>query len=694
MKNSMFIKQMSRFSQKLMLTALASTVIVAPAVSVSIPVMAATSSTTTSSVTITSSEGYLESAAVTWTPVENATGYNVYYKSAYSNNYQQLDSQLIRQYSSYMRADVLGLPEGNYVVKVVPIINGVENTAKSATTSTINVTAHTREGFAFSPHSIMGTGSGGYNDDGSVPSDAQIIYISADTVNTVKLDVITNSKGSVTTCTGLTNILAARQKAYDKRHLIIRMIGTINGSDINGLNSSGYVQIKGTYNTTLEGVGEDATVRGWGILVRGARNVEIRNLGVMLFPDDGISLDTDNENIWVHNNDIFYGTAGSDKDQAKGDGSCDVKGYSTNVTISYNHFYDSGKCSLCGMSDSQEFFVTYHHNWYDHSDSRHPRIRVGTIHIYNNYFDGNAKYGVGVTKGSSAFVEANYFRNCKYPMLSSLQGSDIADGNIGTFSKEPGGMIKAYNNYIVGAKRLAYHTQDSKQFDAYLANSRYETVPSSYVTVSGGTKYNNFDSSSKMYNYTPDDPSSVEYKVTTYAGRLNGGDFSWTFTSADDTDYNVNQDLMAAIRGYQSDLVSIGGNSVPTTPVFPDEPTPEPTPNPGPVVSATTHNFTTDGLNSNFFIINGNLSTSKGSVDYNNTELTTCLKMESSTNITFNTTEASTLTLIFNSDFNKAVKIDGVKYTASNGIVTVKLNAGYHIITKGDTANLYYITLN
>ncbi|WP_342350208.1 hypothetical protein [Clostridium neonatale] len=172
--------------------------------------------------------------------------------------------------------------------------------------------------------------------------------------------------------------------------------------------------------------------------MRGARNVEVRNLGIMLFPDDGISLDTDNENIWIHNNDIFYGTAGSDADQAKGDGSVDVKGKSTNVTVSYNHFWDSGKSSLCGMSDTDEFFVTYHHNWFDHSDSRHPRIRVGTIHIYNNYFDGNSKYGVGVTKGASAFVEANAFRNCKYPMLSSLQGSDIAGSSTGTFSGESG----------------------------------------------------------------------------------------------------------------------------------------------------------------------------------------------------------------------------------------------------------------
>ena len=129
------------------------------------------------------------------------------------------------------------------------------------------------------------------------------------------------------------------------------------------------------------------------------------------------------------------------------------------------------------MSDSSEFLVTYHHNWFDHSDSRHPRIRVATVHIYNNYFDGNSKYGVGTTKGSSAFVEANYFRNCKYPMMSSLQGTDaLGDG---TFSGENGGMIKAYNNKIEGADSIIYANSDagttaanSTEFDAYLASSR------------------------------------------------------------------------------------------------------------------------------------------------------------------------------------------------------------------------------
>ncbi|WP_029169300.1 hypothetical protein [Clostridium cellulovorans] len=73
--------------------------------------------------------------------------------------------------------------------------------------------------------SPMKTGSGGYNDDGTVPTNENIIYVTVSTVNTVKLDVITNSKGSKTTCTGLVNILTTYKRGYDKTHRIIRMVG-------------------------------------------------------------------------------------------------------------------------------------------------------------------------------------------------------------------------------------------------------------------------------------------------------------------------------------------------------------------------------------------------------------------------------------------------------------------------------------
>lgn len=560
-----------RFSKRLLVAILASSMAISATFSANAStkygknyVSSVTKAVETSAVSILESEGSLESANVEWSPVQGAASYNVYYKAAdaLDSSYTKIDDELIRQYPSSFRADVLGLAAGNYVLKIVPVVNGVDAINEEATTQALTVKANKREGFAFSPASPMKTSSGGYNDDGTVASNAEILYITASNVNTVTEDVVTNAKGTKTTCTGLVNILAGRQKGYDKSPLIIRMIGEIKASDITGLNEHTYIQLKGCYNVTFEGVGKDATAYGWGFLIRDARNLELRNVGIMMFGDDAISLDTDNQNIWVHNNDLFYGAAGHDADQVKGDGSCDIKQDSTFVSVSYNHFHDSGKSSLCGMQDTQNYYVTYHHNWFDHSDSRHPRIRVGSVHVYNNYFDGNAKYGVGVTKGASAFVEANYFRDCKYPMLSSLQGTDIFYDSKGDFSGEDGGMIKAYNNKIEGATRLVYANQDPIQFDAYLASSRNEVVPSTYKTLVGGTTYNNFDTSSVMYKYQPDSPDDVKESVTSYAGRVDGGDLIFNFTDADDTSSVINPDLMAKVKNYSSTLVSDGSKVV------------------------------------------------------------------------------------------------------------------------------------
>jgi pectate lyase len=525
-------------------------------------------------ISISNGGGWFESAYVEWSPVSNAVGYNVYVKSASAADsaYVQLDNELIRQYSEYWRADAVGLSAGDYVMKVESkLTNG---TTISSVSDTITVEANDRSGFAFSDASTYKTGSGAYNEDGTLKSNAKVIYITSETAATVTLDVITSSSGKIQTGVGIGQILTLRQKGYDTTPLAIRFIGQVTDSDMNEqLNSSGYLQVKGKssykeMNMTLEGIGEDATAYGWGILIRNSGNLEIRNMAMMLFPDDGISLDTDNCNIWVHNNDILYGAAGSDADQVKGDGSADVKGASTYVTLSYNHFWDSGKCSLCGMKDTTEFFVTYHHNWFDHSDSRQPRIRVASVHVYNNYFDGISKYGVGTTKGSSAFVEANYFRHCKYPLMSSLQGTDALGE--GTFSDEEGGMIKAFNNKIENASSIIYANSDTgttkanaKSFDAYLALTRNESVPSSYKTIAGSTTYNNFDINNDLgvSQSDIDDKNNVEEIVTNSAGRLNQGDFTWEFTdSVDDTSSDVNTALMSKITSYTTGLVSVGGN--------------------------------------------------------------------------------------------------------------------------------------
>ena len=67
--------------------------------------------------TIIESSGWLESAYITWQPVENAQSYNVYYSGEGITD-KKIDNQLIRSYGTYYRADIPGLKAGNYTIKV------------------------------------------------------------------------------------------------------------------------------------------------------------------------------------------------------------------------------------------------------------------------------------------------------------------------------------------------------------------------------------------------------------------------------------------------------------------------------------------------------------------------------------------------------------------------------------------------
>jgi pectate lyase len=622
--------------------------------------------------------------------------------------------------------------------------------------------------------------------------------------------------------------------------------------------------------------------------VKTASNVEIRNLAAMncnSTAGDDFGLQQDNDYVWVHNCDMFYGDAGSDADQVKGDGAMDIKG-STYVTISYNHFHDNGKSSLLGLSENATtgLYVTYHHNWFDHSDSRHPRVRFYTVHFYNNYLDGIAKYGAGSTMGSSLFVEGNYYRNAKHPMMTSLQGTDVWNpstkkndpNNQGTFSGEDGGTIKAFNNTFdasIGtndmrfvaygdpnpAFNIAGVISSTIDFDAYLAKTRDEQVPATVKSFAGANIYNNFDTDPSLYvkNLVIDDPAVAVAKDTIYAGRIKGGDLKWHFNNAvDDNSYLVNAALKAAITNYKTSMVSVQGegsqtlsaplnnnqtvisgaainaivytwggaasdvtvtglpasgisfvkdpvaqtitiSGIPTATVtysvatsgsagtpatgsgtitvtapssqllsspannnqsvangtaistiiftwsgdatdatvtglpasgisFVKDATAKTitisgtptatlsysiattgisgTPATGSgTITVTTggttsgdmvQNFTTAGKTSTFYTITGNLTTGYGSASYAGLTLTQALKMESSTNIAFTTTNVGTLTLVFGSSYTGAISVDGTSYTPASGIVTIlQLATGSHTIKKIGTNYLFYMTL-
>lgn len=510
-----------------------------------------------SKVVITEAKGWLESAYVKFTKLAGISKYNVYV------NGKTIDTQLVRDYGTYGRADAVGLAAGTYSVKVVPVGDDGKEFADCASEATdISVRAINRDGYA---HYNTSDGIGAYNNDGTLKTGARVLYVTKNNAKTVTLSMNVGKKEEIRT--GIQDILKAYEKGAETRPLAIRIIGQLRKADMPELGSSAIgLQVKGksqNMNLTIEGIGNDATLHGFGVLCRNCRYVELRNFAVMMHPEDGISFDTNNEHIWGHHLDIFYGeNKGGDK--AKGDGSFDVKG-TLYCTVSDNHFWDSGKCHLNSNGDEVDF-VSYHHNWYDHSDSRHPRVRKSQhLHVFNNYFDGNSKYGVGATTGSCIFVEKNYYRNCKYPMLISKQGSDIHNGvgssdqTKGTFSSEDGGMIKAYDNFMTGQTSfepyVAGDATYSKHFDAYVVTNREDQVPTEVMTLKGGTGYNNFDTASDFYTYTPDQVNDVPSVVTGHygAGRCEHGDFQYTFDNAiQDKNADVISDLSDKLKNYDN----------------------------------------------------------------------------------------------------------------------------------------------
>jgi pectate lyase len=209
------------------------------------------------------------------------------------------------------------------------------------------------------------------------------------------------------------------------------------------------VRIRPGDNTTIIGVGSDATVRGAWIDVRGSaatprRNIIIRNITFQdtydCFPQwsptdgalgswnalyDSISL-RDTTNVWIdHNTFEDRATADSTLPNHFGvlyqvhDGLADITNASDLVTVSWNRFVNHDKTMLIGSSDNApadvgKLRVTIHHNLYENTGQRSPRVRYGQDHVFNNYYvienPSAYSYSWGVGIQSEIYAQNNYFR--------------------------------------------------------------------------------------------------------------------------------------------------------------------------------------------------------------------------------------------------------------------------------------------
>ncbi|MBO4476615.1 MAG: hypothetical protein J5737_07845 [Bacteroidales bacterium] len=164
-----------------------------------------------------------------------------------------------------------------------------------------------------------------------------------------------------------------------------------------------------------------------------AKNVIIRNINFQQPKAnngaDAVSMQ-ECDGVWVDH--CTFTSLNQTKDYE--DGSTDITHESKNVTVSWCRYIKTQKSCLVGHSNSASADVaitaTFHHNWFDGSSSRHPRVRFGRAHVYNNLYDGCTTYGVGSAYGAKVLVEFNYFDGvqlptdiCTYPAKESNESN-------------------------------------------------------------------------------------------------------------------------------------------------------------------------------------------------------------------------------------------------------------------------------
>ncbi|MFI7451505.1 RICIN domain-containing protein [Nonomuraea sp. NPDC049714] len=246
---------------------------------------------------------------------------------------------------------------------------------------------------------------------------------------------------TVSSASALTSALSGTNAA------VVRVSGTIS--------CSGLIRV-GSNKTLLGNAG--ATISGCGLNISEASNVIVRNLNFRGWDDDAINVQYSTR-VWIDHNSFSDGY----------DGTVDVKRASDYVTISWNRVFDHDKTMLLGHDDDNgsedrgHLRVTYHHNWFDGTNQRHPRVRFGNpVHVYNNLYSSVGGYGVASTEGAGVLVEGNYFENTEDPFHlgegDSGPGSLVARANhfVNSGSGETGGSVASipYSYSLDGASSV------------------------------------------------------------------------------------------------------------------------------------------------------------------------------------------------------------------------------------------------
>lgn len=457
---------------------------------------------------------------------------------------------LVRTLNGKTRIDIPGVRAGDYTLSVT-------TAAGTTYTASVTVKAHDRSGYA---HWNYTEGVGAYRDDGILKDEAIVLYVTEENKNTVALDTpdgthvegignILNSVGQESSenpgfCKrtsgnsvywGIANDNQNVLKKLADRNipLVVRIVGNVSSTHpapkeggIDGLtaydsydyggspgDNGSMARMKDCKNITIEGIGPDACMDGWGIhfMASGAnptygKNFEMRNIAFRNVPEDavgmegiqsGSALTAPVTHCWVHNCEFYKPSISpaAESDKSEGDGACDFK-RGEYFTMSYNIFDGCHKTTLLGSSDSSlQWNVTFHHNWNKSVQARSPLGRQANVHIYNNLYENQSDYALNTRANCYIFSEYNTFSNCK------------------NATAVEGGAIKSYNDVYASS------TLQNKGSPATIVTDRNQVVSSSNI-------YPSFELNPK-FSYIPDgdyllDPSVglARQNIMAYGGTM------------------------------------------------------------------------------------------------------------------------------------------------------------------------------
>lgn len=197
--------------------------------------------------------------------------------------------------------------------------------------------------------------------------------------------------------------------ASSSQPLTIMVEGTITGS--------GNLDIAS--NKTIVGAGSGATITGLEFHMSDVSNIIIRNLYISGARDAIATRGT--HHVWIDHVDV------SDCD----DGLIDITNESDFHTVSWSRLSNHDKTMLINSGtskpeDAGKLNTTLHHNSWDGTNQRNPRVGYGKVHVFNNFYEDTTSYAVGLHSQSKVLVERNYFDNVNNP-IKQMYRDDPAD---------------------------------------------------------------------------------------------------------------------------------------------------------------------------------------------------------------------------------------------------------------------------